>query len=213
MKMLAEALFRLEDYALAAQAYQTYLSHFPGDDEARLQLGIAYCSSSSFTRAQEQLQQLYEKAPGMPEVNYYLGMVLLEARKHDEARRHFESELRLNPKSYQAMAELAYLDYTQGDNEKCRQWLEKAAGLNSKWPETNYVYGLLYNRTGKYDLAVKSLESAIQENPKHIKAHFQLSIAYRRSGNDAKAKEEADIYNRLLESYKVKSLGEDPRKK
>jgi tetratricopeptide (TPR) repeat protein len=213
MKMLAEALFRLEEYALAAQAYQTYLSHFPEDDDARLQLGISFCSSSSFTRAQDQLQRLFEKAPAMPEVNYYLGMALLEARNHEEARRHFELELRIDPASYQAMAQLAYLDYTQGDNEKCRERLEKAAALNSTWPETNYVYGLLYNRLAKYDLAVRCLESAVRENPKHIKAHFQLSIAYRRSGNEAKAKEHADIYSRLLEAHKAKSLGDDPRKK
>jgi tetratricopeptide (TPR) repeat protein len=213
MKMLAEALFRLEDYALAAQAYQTYLRRFPADDDARLQLAISYCSSSSFVRAQEQLQHLYQKAPAMPQVNYYLGMVLLEAKKHDEARRHFESELKINPDSYQSMSELAYLDYTRGDDDKCRQWLEKAEALNPKWPEMNYVYGLLFNRLGKYDLAVKRLESAVQENPRHIKAQFQLSIAYRRSGNAAKAKEHADIYNRLLESYKKTTLTDDPRKK
>ncbi len=213
MKMLADALFRLEEYALAAQAYQAYLRHFPQDDEARLQLAISYCSSSSFMRAQEQLQLLYEKAPAMPQVNYYLGMVLLDAKKHDEARHHFELELKTDPDSYQSMAELAYLEYTQGDNERCRRWLEKAAALSPAFPETNYVYGLLYSRLGKYDLAVKSLESAVQENPKHIRAHFQLSIAYRRIGNEAKAKEHADIYSRLLESYKVKSLGEDPRKR
>jgi tetratricopeptide (TPR) repeat protein len=213
MKMLSEALFRLEEYTLAAQAYQTYLSHFPEDKDARLQLSISYCSSSSFTRAQEQLQQLYEKAPAMPEVNYYLGMVLLESKNHEEARLHFAAELKINPSSYQAMAELAYLDYTQGDNEKCRQWLDKAADLDSKWPETNFVYGLLYNRLAKYDLAVKHLESAVQENPRHLKAHFQLSIAYRRSGNELKAKEHADIYSQLLEAHKAKSLGDDPRKK
>jgi tetratricopeptide (TPR) repeat protein len=213
MKMLAEALFRLEDYALSAQAYQTYLRHFPQDDEARLQLAIAFCSSSSFTRAQEQLGQLYGKSPAMPQVNYYLGMVLLEAKKHDEARRHFESELKIDPASYPSMAELAYLDYTRGDNDKCRQRLQRAAALNPRFPDTNYVYGLLYNRLGKYDLAVKSLESAVHENPKHIKAQFQLSIAYRRIGNEAKAKEHADIYSNLLESYKTKSLSEDPRKK
>ena len=73
MKMLAEALYRFEEYALAAQAYQVYLSHFPQDTDARLQLAICYFSSTSFTRAQEQLQQVFEKAPEMPQVNYYMG--------------------------------------------------------------------------------------------------------------------------------------------
>jgi len=75
------------------------------------------------------------------------------------------------------------------------------------------VYGLLYNRLREYDKAVKSLERVVQENPTHIKAHFQLSIAYRRSGSEDKAKEHADIYNRLLEAHRAKTLGDDPRRK
>lgn len=213
MKMLAEALFRFEEYALSAQAYQVYLSHFPQDIEARLQLSVCYFSSTAFTRAKEQLQMVYEKTPEMPEVNYYMGLVALETKNVEEARRYFEAELMINPASYQAMTEMGYLDYAQGDNEKCRQWLEKAASLSPEWPELNFVYGLLYNRLGKYELAVKSLEKAVQGNPRHIKAQFQLSIAYRRIGNEAKAKEHADIYNQLLEAHKERTLGEDPRKK
>ena len=50
-------------------------------------------------------------------------------------------------------------------------------------------------------------------DPRHITAQFQLSIAYRRIGNEAEAKEHADIYNRLLEDHKARTLGEDIRKK
>jgi tetratricopeptide (TPR) repeat protein len=213
MKMLAEALYRFEEYALAVGAYQVYLSHFPQDTDARLQLAISYFSSTSFTRAQEQLQQVYEKAPEMPQVNYYMGRVFLETKNHEEARRRFEAELRINPASFQAMAELAYLDYTQGDNEKCMQWLKKAAALSPDYPETHFVYGLLYNRQGKYDLAIQNLESVVRSNPKHITAQFQLSVAYRRIGNDAKAREHTEIYNQLLEEHRAKTLGEDIRKK
>jgi tetratricopeptide (TPR) repeat protein len=213
MKMLAEALYRFEEYALAAQAYRVYLSHFPQDADARLQLAVSYFSSTAFDRAQEQLQQVYEKAPDMPQVNYYMGRVFLEKKDHEEARRRFEAELKINPAAYPAMAELAYLDYTQGDNEKCRQWLEKAATLRPDYPEMHFVYGLLFNRLGKYDLAIENLEKVVGSNPKHITAQFQLSLAYRRIGNEAKAKEHTDIYNQLLEEHRAKTLGEDFRKK
>jgi tetratricopeptide (TPR) repeat protein len=213
MKMLAEALFRFEEYSLSAQAYQVYLSHFSQDIEARLQLAICYFSSASFKRAQEELQRVYEKAPELPQVNYYMGRVFLETKNHEAARRCFEAELRINTASYPAMAELAYLDYARGENEKCLKWLEKSASLSPDYPEMHFVYGLLYNRSGEYNLAIENLEKVVQSNPRHITAQFQLSLAYRRIGNEAKAKEHADIYNQLLEDHKARTLGEDIRKK
>ena len=213
MKMLAEALSRLEEYPLSARAYRVYLSHFPQDYEARFRLGIVYLSSASFERAEEQLREVCEKLPAMPEVSYYLGLVLVEMKRLGEARDCFERELKFNPASYQAITQMAYLEYAQGDLDKCRAWLDKAAVFNPDWPEMQYVYGLLYNRLREYDKAVKSLERVVQENPTHIKAHFQLSIAYRRSGSEDKAKEHADIYNRLLEAHRAKTLGDDPRRK
>ncbi len=212
MKMLAEALYRFEEYNLAAQAYQVYLDHFPQDLEARLQLAISYFSSASFAHAQEQFQKVYEQSPQMPKVNYYLGRVALETKNHEEARKRFEAELRISPKSYPAMVELAYLDYTQGDNGSCLERLKKAAVLSPDYSEMHFVYGLLYNRQGKYDLAIENLEKVVQSNPKHITAQFQLSVAYRRIGNEAKAKEHADIYDKLLEEHRKRTLGEDIRR-
>ena len=213
MKMLADALYRFEEYALAARAYEVYLGHFPQDNEARLQLAISYFSSTAFEKAQEQLKQVYDKSPGMPQVNYYMGRVFLETKNHEEARRSFEAELKVVPDSYQSMSELAYLDYMQGENEKCLQWLKKAGALSPEYPEMHFVYGLLYNRQGKYDLAIENLESVVRYNPKHITAQFQLSVAYRRIGNETKAQEHTDIYNKLLEEHRARTLGEDIRKR
>jgi tetratricopeptide (TPR) repeat protein len=213
MRMLAEALYRLEEFSLSAQAYQVYLDHFPGDGEARLQMAVALSSCSAFERALEQLRQVFEKSPLTPQVNYYLGLLLIELKKPEEARHHLQLELKSNPSSSEAMTQMAYLDYLQGENEKCLQWLAKARALNPQWGETYFVYGLLYNRMGKFDLAIKNLETVVKQAPKHIKAHYQLSIAYLRSGNEAKAKVHSDIYEELLAAHKAKSLGDDPRKK
>ncbi len=213
MRMLAEALSRLEMYNLSAQAYQVYLKSFPKDAEARFQLGVAYGLSSAFNEAKEQLMQVAAQAPSMPQLNYYLGAILVELKRNDEAKSHFETEIRRDARSYQAMAQMGYLDYLRGDNEKCRQWLEKALALSQDWPDTYFFYGLLYNRLGKYDLAVQNLEKAVRLAPRHIKAHYQLSIAYLRDGNEEKAKEHEAIYDRLLAEHKAHSLGDSERRK
>lgn len=213
MRMLAEALSRMEEPGLAAPAYQVYLSHFPDDRDAGMQLALAYLALPSLDRAQEQLRGLLLKAPDTPQANYYLGLASMELRKYEEARQYFERELKLDPGSYQSMAQLALAACSEGEDERCRQWLEKAAAGNPDWPDTLYVYGLLYNREGKYPEAVRSLEKALSQAPKNLRAHLQLSMAYLRSGDEARANMHRQIYEKLLNEHKARSLGEDVRRK
>lgn len=208
MQMLAEALFRMEEYQLSIQAYEAYLKHFPGDAAARMHLARSYYSSASFARAKENFQRVLEEAPRTSNVHLYLGLTLLEEKNNEEARKQFKEELSVDTQSYQAMAELAYLAYLDGDNEHCREWLEKARPLNPEWVETNVVFGLLYNRLGQFDRAIQSLEQAVKEQPNYYKAHYQLSLAYLRIGNETKAREHADIYERLIAEEKSRQLGD-----
>jgi predicted Zn-dependent protease len=106
------------------------------------------------------------------------------------------------------MAELAYLAYLAGDNDGCRGWLEKAQALNPGWVETEMVAGLLYNRLGQFERAIQLLEAVVKERPRSSKAHFQLSQAYARAGNEAKAKEHAAIYDKLVAEEKARQLGD-----
>jgi tetratricopeptide (TPR) repeat protein len=207
MKMLAEALFRMQEYPLSVQAYEVYLKHFPNDVTARMQIGIGYHSTGNFAVAKENFLKVLQQAPQTPEVHLYFGMTLLELKSNGEAREQFQAELKSNPKSFQAMAELAYLDYLGGDNEGCRQWLEKARAWDPDWFDTNMVFGLLYNRLGEFDRAIEYLEQAVKQRPNYYKTHFQLSLAYRRKGDETKAKEHADIYDRLVAEERSRQLG------
>jgi hypothetical protein len=47
----------------------------------------------------------------------------------------------------------------------------------------------------------------VAQAPDYATAHYQLALAYRRSGNDRKAKEHTDVYNRLVQEQKARSLG------
>jgi len=208
MQMLAEALYRMEEYRLSSQAYEIYLKQFPADATARMHLALSYYFNGSFESARDNFLKALELAPQTPAAHLYLGLTFLELKNNEEARRRFQEELKADPQSYQAMAEMAYLAYSDGDDKLCRQWLEKARALNPEWIETNMVFGLLYNRLGQFDQAIQSLEKVVKEKPDYYKAHFQLSLAYRRSGNEAKAKQHADTYDRLIAERKASALGD-----
>jgi Flp pilus assembly protein TadD len=75
--------------------------------------------------------------------------------------------------------------------------LDKSLNLNSDWFESHVVNGLLHSRQGENEQAIQSFEKAVQQEPGYPKAYYQLSIAYKRAGNDQKAEQALETYNRL----------------
>jgi tetratricopeptide (TPR) repeat protein len=205
--LAANCLYELKEYALATQAYQEIVKHAPEDAEARLRLGISLYSSGQRAAAEKEFDQALRLAPRLPYANYYLGAVLFEQKRTDEAQACLERELALDPRCCACMAKLAHIAYLKGDDRQCESWLAKAAALDPDDPETNLVYGMLANRAGHYDQAIRYLTKVVALSPDYAKAQYQLALAYQRSGNAEKAKEHLEIYNRLIQEQKAKSIG------
>jgi len=195
---LAGAWYRLKDFKRAAQAYESFFTRHPdASPEQKFQLGLCYYGYGDFNRALEQMLGVRKLFPQVAELNFYIGSILIELKKTEEARPYIDAELEKDPSSFKAMTKLALLEYLAGNNELCRKWLEKSASRNPGWFETHMVYGLLYNRLGEYEKAVQSLEACLKEEPEYPKAHFQLSFAYRRLGNEEKARQYLESFNKL----------------
>ncbi len=217
MLTLADSFFQLRAWPQAAKAYEKFFGHFPADAKApqRFRLGMSYYGFGEFDRALEQMQRVKQEAPATPEVDYYLGTILIELKRPEEARPVLLDGLKLDPASYKVLAKLAYLEYLAGRDDQCRQWLEKALAQNPDWFETQMVYGLLHNRLGQYEEAVRSLEACIRAEPEYPKAYFQLSNAWRRLGNEEKAKQYLDKFSQLQNAAlervrKARNMGDAP---
>jgi len=201
MLTLADSYFRLRAFPQAAKAYEAFLAnHSDAAPAQRFRLGMSYYGYGDFERALEQMQHVKKEAPETPEIDFYLGSILIELKRPEEARPFLQAELKRDPASYKATTKMAYLEYLAGQDDLCRQWLEKSMALNGKWFETHMVYGLLYNRLGEYEQAVKSLEACVREEPEYPKAYFQLSNAWRRLGNEEKARQSLDRFNQLQDA-------------
>ncbi|HXK62367.1 MAG TPA: tetratricopeptide repeat protein [Acidobacteriota bacterium] len=195
--MLADALFQLQEFRRAAESYEAYLKHFPDDKTYAFRAALCYYGTANFQKARQRLQLLLKQAPEMPEVNYYLGATLIELKQVPQAGAYFAAELKRDPGSYKTMTKLAYLSYLEGENEQCRNWLAKSLQLNPDWFESHVVMGLLQARLGQNDDAIRSFEKAIAEEPGYPKAYYQLSVAYKRAGDDARSQAALETYNRL----------------
>jgi tetratricopeptide (TPR) repeat protein len=202
MLVLADILFDLAEPRLAGPAYERYLQNHPGDHSTRMSLGACMLAVGRFEEALEQFRLVSSKEGSHPLVHYRLGEALLELKRAEEADREFREELQRNPSCYRSLTKLAYLHYLQGDNDGALELLNRARALEPTWIDIYLGYGLLYNRLGKYDLAIENLKIVNRQMPDLPTAHLQLSIAYQRSGDAQNATFHRDAYNRLLTRQK-----------
>jgi Flp pilus assembly protein TadD len=105
------------------------------------------------------------------------------------------------------MAKLARLAYLAGNDEQATLWLDKAVALRAPSPETNLVYGMIANRAGKYPAAIQYLSRAVEQSPQDAQAHFQLALAYQRSGDAQRAQEHLNR-SRQLDAAEAAPLSE-----
>jgi tetratricopeptide (TPR) repeat protein len=207
MSLAAACLFELQEYGLATQAYREIVKSAPRNAEARLRLGVALYSAGQLAPAEKELEQALRLAPSLPHAHYTLGAVLFELKRVDEARPHLERELAADPRCSGCMVKLGHIAYLKGDDRLSESWLAKAAALDPDDLETSLVHGMLATRAGRYDEAVRYLTRVVDKSPGSMQAHYQLGLAYKRSGNADKAREHMEIYNRLVQEDKARTIG------
>ncbi len=198
MLTLADSYFRLRAFPQAAKAYEAFLANHPdGTPAQRFRLGMSYYGYGDFERALEQMRLVKKEAPQTPEIDFYLGSILIEVKRPEEARPFLDAELERDPACFKALTKIAYLEYLAGHDELCLQWLQKSLAQNPRWFESQMVSGLLRIRLAQYEEAIKSLEACIREEPEYPKAYFQLSNAWRRLGDEEKAGQYLERFNQL----------------
>jgi tetratricopeptide (TPR) repeat protein len=207
MMVAADCLFRLQEFTLAAHAYREVVTHAPTNLEARLRLGGALYSSGKLDDARKEFEALLRQDPDYPLAEYSLGALLLDQKHPDEAKAHLERELARDKRCFRCMAKLGYLAYLKGNDRLCESWLNKATALAPDDLETLLVSGMLENRTGRYNLAIQHLSRVVEQSPSSMQGQYQLALAYQRSGNAEKAREHREIYDRLVQEDKARTIG------
>jgi tetratricopeptide (TPR) repeat protein len=207
MAFAADCLYELKEFALAAQAYREIVKRAPQNAEARLRLGVSLYSSGQLVPAEKELEEALRQAPSLAHAHYTLGAVLFEQKRIEEARTHLERELASDPRCSGCLAKLAHIAYLDGNDRESESWLAKAVAVDPGDPETSLVRGMLANRSGRYDQAILQLTKVVQASPKNAQARFQLAIAYQRSGSAEKAREQREIYDKLIQDEKARTIG------
>lgn len=143
-------------------------------------------------QAGELYRKILAKDPETPGIHYRLGRLLMlkrtpTAEDKSEAKKEFEEELQVVPDSAQAEYMLGALAWDAQDAPGAIQHFSNATKDDSSFLAADLGLGIALNAAGRYAEAIPPLEKYVQSVPDDPGGHYQLAIAYARTGKKQEA--------------------------
>jgi len=128
-------------------------------------LGLAYFQTGDLKSSEEVFSRMQKANPGNFKADLYLGHVLAEAGRFDEALAHYSDAIEKNPTSVESLVALADLQIKSERYEEAAANLVKAIALGDNRPQVHYNYILaLMNCKDPTSVRV-ALKAALAEHP------------------------------------------------
>jgi predicted Zn-dependent protease len=145
--------------------------------------------------------QILEKHPDTPGIHYRLGRLLLDGAKTDAAkeaaRKEFEEELKIVPDSAATEFMLGDLAWEAQNLPEAIKHFSLATQDDVGFAESFLGLGVALNAAGKYAQAVPPLEKYVKFVPGDPAGHYQLAIAYARTGRKQDADKQMALQREL----------------
>src|SRR5581483_11567619 len=141
--------------------------------------------------------------PKMPDIEYLIGYCYRVQGKLDEARSHFEAQLKMDSKHVRSLAALGFLSLEEGRPADALEPLEQAVVLDPDNVDALFDLGRACEQLKQSARAMEYFEHVLQLRPDDTQAHYHLYLLYSRNGRPTKAKEQLAVYQRLVEMDKL----------
>jgi tetratricopeptide (TPR) repeat protein len=188
---------------LASRASQELAATAPSSYQALELEAEAMESQSRWEDATAEYKKILEQNPKVPGIHFRLGRVALSKRESpantDEARKEFEEELKIDPTNAAAEFSLGEIARRGGQWEEAILRFTSAYKLDPGFAEAFEALGMSLNSAERFSEAVAPLERYVKMLPSDPAGHYQLSIAYARTGRKEDAVREMAIQQQIVE--------------
>ncbi|HKE21402.1 MAG TPA: tetratricopeptide repeat protein [Bryobacteraceae bacterium] len=180
---------------LATRTAQELAAQAPTSFQARRLEAEAFESQGKWDEAAGMYRGILKQNPKEPGVHYRLGQVLLskagDTGPTDEARAEFQKELELDPRNSASEFILGELDRHAGRWDDAVRHFTRASQIDPEFAEAYLGLGISLASASRFADAVKPLETYVKMQPGDPAGHYQLALAYGRTGNREGAMREA----------------------
>lgn len=199
---------------LATREAQELATTAPNSYEAQELAAESLETQGKWDEALAEYRKILEQNPQLSGIHYRIGRIILSqpptAATADDARKEFEAELLIDPSN-------AGAEYVLGElSRQAQQWdeaiahLSKATQLDSGFTEAFLGLGMSLNSAQKNSDAIAPLEKYVKMRPQDPAGHYQLAIAYARSGRKEEASREMAIQRDLDERARAAQRAQTP---
>jgi Flp pilus assembly protein TadD len=204
--LLAVILAVRKDDQAALKCLQQALQIAPSHFDAQLAMGRLLFGMGDDNGAIKFFRAASSLQPANSQAMFFLATALEHRGDMDGALSTYRKLAELRPDLYEGHLGLGVLVLKQGDgkiDEGLRE-LTRALEINPNLYEARVAIGRTLVARGQPSEAIAHLRRAAELAPGNPEPHYQLSLAYRRLGQDDAARQEAAIVKRINESRRGK---------
>jgi len=198
---------------LASRTSEELAAKAPTAPQARMLEAEAFESRGAWDEAAGIYRAILEQNPSAPRIHYRLGQVLLskagETGPVDDARAEFQKELQVDPRNASAEFILGELARRTGQWDEAAQHFSRASTLDAGFSEAYLAWGISLTSARKFAEAVPPLETYVRMQPEDPSGHYQLAIAYERTGNKEGAARQITLRDQAAAAQGHKTPGAD----
>lgn len=182
---------------LAMRASQELASTAPNSYQAQELQGESFESQGRWAEADAEYQKILEQNGNVPGIHFRLGRVALSKgvseANTEEAKKEFEEELKADPSNAAAEFSLGEIARRAGQWDEAGKHFSAAKRIDPGFAEAYLALGMSLASAQKFAEAVAPLERYVKIVPDDPAGHYQLAIAYDRTGHKESAAKEMQL--------------------
>jgi tetratricopeptide (TPR) repeat protein len=169
-------------------------------------------SQGKWDEAAAEYNLILKQQPGLAGIHFRLGRIILSKPSTqatvEEARNEFQVELKIDPNN-------AGAEYILGElSRQAQQWddaiehFSRASKLDANFADAFLGLGFSLNAAGRYREAIPPLEIGVKMRPANPTGHYQLTVAYGKTGRKQDAEREMALFQQTSEKALKETHGE-----
>jgi tetratricopeptide (TPR) repeat protein len=189
---------------LSSHAAQQLATFAPNSFQAQELRAESLEVQGKWDQAAREYQAVLQQNPRQPGVHFRLGRLLLSKPNPpptvaEDAKKEFQQELEIDPNNAGAEYVLGELARQAQQLDEAIQHFSRAAKLDAGFGDAFLGLGSSLMSQRKFSEAVPPLQTAVKLEPQNPVAHYNLAMAYARSGRKEAADKEFAIHREMMQ--------------